>query len=289
MLWAEHVQWNKEDFVNTNEVLTERRWESSRWRKTGRMRRGERRSPRSLLRGGQAECEKIRSSSESFLLCSFSEWGRCAKGRDFALGREDEPHDTAAASEVRRLREDSPHSSGQFSPQPQRSRPSSPRLRTPEPRVTPNLFRMSPESKIVTQFNLPLFLIHLSLFSINESWVSHSVLSQLITCVNEISRKLSDGPCGRQTGQPIATFQTSTAAKERVMFRCLREHTHLQMLHSACLHVENHTGSSPLASRDGASASAQTRTVMNKTARSHHTGDFCLLRLFPTMLFSFVG
>lgn len=63
------MQGNKEDFVNTNEVLTERRWASSLWRKTGRMRRAARSSPRSLLRGDKPS---VRQSAPPLGLFSYA-------------------------------------------------------------------------------------------------------------------------------------------------------------------------------------------------------------------------
>lgn len=122
MLGAEHVHRNKEDFVNTNEVLTERRWASSVWRKTGRMRRADaRRSPRSLLRGDKLSVRQSAPPLGPPMLIFRMKTLRKRERLAFAPGREDEPYDTAAASELGRSREDSSHDSEHFTAQPQRS------------------------------------------------------------------------------------------------------------------------------------------------------------------------
>lgn len=92
--------------MNTNEVLTERRW---RVRCGAKLGGGDeqRANPRSLLRGGggQTECETIRSSAGSLLLRSFCEGRLSVKWSDWpsAPGRDGEPHAAAPPSELREV------------------------------------------------------------------------------------------------------------------------------------------------------------------------------------------
>lgn len=96
----------------------------------------------------------------------------------------------------------------------------------------------------ITRINFPLFLIYLHLFSINESWVSRSVFSRLITLANEISRRLTGcwatGLAADEWESWLRHFQPAPLLKngwclgvyvKNVGF--LQLHTHLQMFHLA--------------------------------------------------------